>query len=669
MASSRNECEGCPEITVISTKQVLQQDIAKNVVTAYDRIQNRGMSACLFGSGGTCCRHCNMGPCQIIDGVDDMLGICGATADTVAARNFGRICAAGTSAHTDHAREMVKGFIATAKGETPHEIKDVRKLHMLAEIFGVETEGRDKNEIAIEIGELALADFGKQDDTPLTMTKRAPAKRQELWKRLNIFPRGVDREVVEMMHRTHMGVDQEYHNIMLQASRCSLGDGWGSSMLSTELTDIMFGTPVPRRAIVDLGCLKKDQVNITVHGHEPLLAEALCLAAQEEDMLALAKKAGAKGINLAGVCCTGNEILMRRGIPVAAGFVQQEMALATGAVEAMVVDVQCVMQSVSEVAKNFHTDIITTNYRAKMPDSTHIQFEEEAPLESAKEILTKAISNYKKRGDCFIPEETKVDVVVGFSHETINNMLGGTFRSSYRPLNDNIINGRIRGVGVIVGCDNYKLTDEAHEIIARELIKNDVLVLTTGCAATALGRAGLVNPEAIKHAGPGLREVCETVGMPPVLHMGSCVDNSRILIAATEMVREGGLGDDISDLPAIGTAPLWMSEKAVAIGQYFVASGAQVVFQNLPTTGAKAFNNYLLEGMMDTYGAVWNVASEPLEIAKLMIERIDTKRAALGIDKQRERVLFDMEMRRDLGGGKAIGDAGCTGASHHEEQG
>ncbi|MEK6198411.1 MAG: anaerobic carbon-monoxide dehydrogenase catalytic subunit, partial [Desulfobacterales bacterium] len=644
----------------------LQQDIAKNVVTAYDRLQNRGMSACLFGSGGTCCRHCNMGPCQIIDGVDDMLGICGATADTVAARNFGRICAAGTSAHTDHAREMVKGFIATAKGETPHEIKDVRKLHMLAEIFGVETEGRDKNEIALEVGELALADFGKQTDTPLTMTKRAPAKRQELWKRLGIAPRGVDREVVEMMHRTHMGVDQEYHNIMLQASRCSLADGWGSSMLSTELTDIMFGTPVPRRAIVDLGCLKEDQVNITVHGHEPLLAEALCLAAQEEDMLALAKKAGAKGINLAGVCCTGNEILMRRGIPVAGGFIQQEMVIATGAVEAMVVDVQCVMQSVAEVAKNFHTDIITTNYRAKMPDSVHIQFEEKTPLESAKEILRKSISNYKKRGKCFIPQEAKVDVVVGFSHETINTMLGGTFRSSYRPLNDNIINGRIRGVGVIVGCDNYKLTDEAHEIIARHLIKNDVLVLTTGCAATALGRAGLVNPEAIKFAGPGLREVCETVGMPPVLHMGSCVDNSRILIAATEMVREGGLGDDISDLPAIGTAPLWMSEKAVAIGQYFVASGAQVVFQNLPTTGAKAFNNYLLEGMMDTYGAVWNVASEPLEIAKLMIERIDTKRKELGIDKQRERVLFDMEMRRDLGGDKGIGDAGCTGASHHD---
>jgi len=659
MATSRSGCEGCTDITCASTKKVLSQDIAKNVKTAYDRIESRGMSACLFGSGGTCCRNCNMGPCQIIDGVEEMVGICGATADTVAARNFARIVAAGSASHTDHAREMVKGFIATAKGEGPHEIKDVSKLMSLAQVFDIATEGREINEIALELGEKALSEFGKQDDAPLSMLKRAPEKRQAIWKKLNIFPRGVDREVVEMMHRTHMGVDQDYENIMLQASRCALADGWGSSMLSTELTDIMFGTPVPRRAIVDLGVLKPDHVNVTVHGHEPLLAEALCIAAQEPEMVELAKKHGAKGINLAGVCCTGNEILMRRGIPVAAGFIQQEMALATGAVEAMVVDVQCIMQSVAEVAKSFHTDIITTNYRAKMPGGVHIQFEEEAPLESARKILTHAIKNFKKRGDFFIPEDTKLDVVVGFSHETINYMLGGRFRASYRPLNDNIINGRIRGVGIIVGCDNYKLSDQAHEIIARELIKNDVLVLATGCAATSLGRAGLVNPEAVRFAGPGLAEVCEAMGMPPVLHMGSCVDNSRILIAATQMVKEGGLGDDISDLPAIGTAPLWMSEKAVAIGQYFVASGAQVVFQSLPTTGAKKFHQYLLEGLMGVLGAKWNVAEEPEAIAKLMVERIDAKREALGINKQRERVLFDMAMRRELSGG--IPGAGCHG--------
>ena len=660
MAIKRSECEGCTDITCTSTREVLAQDVAKNVKTAYDRIKARGMATCLFGSGGTCCRHCNMGPCQIIDGVESMIGVCGATADTVAARNFARIVAAGTAAHTDHAREMVRGFIDTAKGEGPHRIKDVDKLIKLARTFGIETEDRETKDIALELGQKALAEFGNQENTPLSMLKLAPAKRQAIWKKLGVEPRGIDREVVETMHRTHMGVDQDYENIMLQASRCSLADGWGASMLSTELTDIMFGTPVPIRAIVDLGVLKPDQVNITVHGHEPLLAEALCIAASDQEILDLAKKAGAKGINLAGVCCTGNEILMRRGIPVAAGFVQQEMVLATGAIEAMVVDVQCVMQSVAEVAKNFHTDIITTNYRAKMPGGVHIQFEEHEPLESAKRILKHAIANYKKRGPVYIPEKEKTDVVVGFSHETINYILGGRFRASYRPLNDNIINGRIRGVGAIVGCDNFKLADDSHEIIARELIKNNVLVLATGCAATSLGKAGLLRPEAAEFCGKGLAEICETVGMPPVLHMGSCVDNSRILIATTEMVHEGGLGDDISDLPAIGTAPLWMSEKAVAIGQYFVASGAQVVFQSLPTSGAKTFNKYLLEDLMGVYGAHWNVAEDPLEIARMMIAKIEEKRDALGINKKTERVLFDMAMRRDLGS-TGLGDAGCTG--------
>ena len=656
-------CESCNSISGDSTLDLLNQDLARQVRTAYDRLDDRGMSACLFGSGGTCCRICNMGPCQIIDGVESMVGICGATADTVAARNFARLVAAGTAAHTDHAREMVRGFIATAKGETPHEIKDVEKLHKIAKVFGIETEDRDKNEIALELGERALAEFGQQDGT-LTMLKRAPEKQQQIWKEKGVEPRGVDREVVEMMHRTHMGVDQEYKNIMRQAARCSLADGWGSSMLSTELTDIMFGTPVPKRAIVDLGVLREDMVNVTVHGHEPLLAESLCLAAEDEEIVALARKAGAKGVNLAGVCCTGNEILMRRGIPVAGSFIQQEMVLATGAVEAMVVDVQCIMQSVAQVVKGKHTDVITTNYRAMMPDAVHIQFDEDAAYESAKNILKHAIANFKKRGDFYIPKDKKLDVVVGFSHETINYMLGGRFRQSYRPLNDNIINGRIRGVGALVGCEHYKYADDVHFKIAVELIKNNVLVLATGCAAQALGRRGLLRPEAAtEYAGDGLREVCEAVGMPPVLHVGSCVDNSRLLIALTEMVNEGGLGDDISQLPAVGSAPLWMSEKAVAIGQYFVTSGAHVIFQDLPVSGSKKFSKFILEGLKEEYGACWGVENDPIKHARKMIAAIDEKREALGINKKKERVLMDMAMRRELEG-KPLPGMGCGQGGH-----
>ncbi|NOX24760.1 MAG: carbon monoxide dehydrogenase, partial [Deltaproteobacteria bacterium] len=430
---------------------------------------------------------------------------------------------------------------------------------------------------------------------------------------------------------------------------------------STELTDIMFGTPVPIRSIVDIGVLQSDQVNVTVHGHEPLLAESLCLAAQEDDMLALAKKAGAKGINLVGVCCTGNEILMRRGIPVAAGFIQQEIVLATGAVEAMVVDIQCIMQSVAEVAKSFHTDIITTNYRAKMEGAVHIQFEDDNAMAIAKQILTHAIGNFKKRGKFYIPESKKLDVVAGFSHETINYIQGGHFRASYRPLNDNIINGRIRGVAAMVGCDNFKYSDDTHEKIARELIKNNVLVLATGCSATALGRAGLLRPEAAaEFAGPGLAEVCETLGTPPILHMGSCVDNSRLLLAVTQMVAEGGLGDRVSDLPVAGTSPVWMSEKAVAIGQYFVASGVYVIFNNLPITGAKKFTKYMAEGCEEELGGKWDMEADPIKLAHKMIAHIDKKREALGINKAQDRVLFDMDMRRDLGSGNIAG-AGCSG--------
>jgi carbon-monoxide dehydrogenase catalytic subunit len=307
------------------------------------------------------------------------------------------------------------------------------------------------------------------------------------------------------------------------------------------------------------------------------------------------------------------------------------------------------MQGLAEVAKCFHTELITTSPRAKIEGVTHVEFDHHRALEIAKEITLRAIERFKQRGKTRIPDR-KMDVVAGFSHETINHILGGAFRASYRPLNDNIINGRIRGVGAVVGCDSCRVeSGKVHTTVAKELIANNVLVLVTGCAATACGREGLLRPEAAELCGPGLKEVCEAVGMPPVLHMGSCVDNSRILISATEIVREGGLGEDIYQVPAAGCAPEWMSEKAIAIGQYFVTSGVYVVFgRTFPTTGSKAVTNFLFKEMEQIYGAMWGVASDPVEMAQMMIRRIDKGREALGIQEKKERVLFDMAMRREL---------------------
>jgi len=638
--------------------KMIEKAATDGVNTAFDRAE--AMKPCPIGMVGSCCKHCGMGPCRVPlpKGKEETpaekqkrRGICGATAETIAARNFIRMIAGGAAAHSDHGRGVAELFLAVAKGEAPgYKIKDEQKLLQLALDWGVKIGDRSNEEIAVDIGEIALAEFGKQEGEVLFL-KRAPLKRQELWRKQGVAPRGIDREIVEIMHRTHIGVDQDYRNLLKQGVRASLGDGWGGSMIATELQDILFGTPAPVLGKINLGVLKRDEVNLIIHGHEPLLSEMIVVAAQEPEMLKLARSKGANGINLAGICCTANEILMRHGIPLAGNFLQQELALVTGAVDAMVVDVQCIMQSLPDIAQCYHTKIITTSPKAKIAGAMHIEFDEHNALESARAIVRTAIENFPHRGkNIDIPEE-QTDLIAGFSHETINYLLGGIYRASYRPLNENIINGRIRGVAGVVGCNNPRVKhDDIHTSMIKELIKNDVLVIQTGCSAMASAKAGLMVPEAAaKYAGEGLASVCEAVGIPPVLHLGSCVDNSRILVAATAMVKDGGLGDDISDLPVAGAAPEWMSEKAISIGQYFVGSGVFTVFGvNWPTLGSDEVTKFLFEDFEDMYGGMWAFEPDPIKAAHLMIEHIDKKRKALGIDKARERVLYDMAMRREL---------------------
>ncbi len=632
-----------------AVNQEMWEVLGGAVMTAFDRVERRGVIPCQFGKGGTCCKLCNLGPCQIIEGVEEMRGICGATASTIAARNFCRMVAGGAAAHSDHGRAVAETFYHTAKGEGPYTIKDEKKVRLLAHYFGLDPK-KDIKELAIEVGKKSLELFGQQHGE-IALLARAPEKRQQIWRELGIAPRGIDREIVELLHRTHMGVDQDHKSLFRASLRCALADGWGGSMIATELQDALFGTPEPIRAVVNFGVLKEDMVNITVHGHEPVIAEALAMAAEDPEIIAEAKKVGAQGINLAGICCTGNEILMRHGIPIAGSFIQQEMALATGVIEAMIVDVQCIMQNIVTVAENFHTLIITVSDKAEIEGATHIPFDHTNALESAKNILRAAIKRFplRDKSKVHIPKR-KTDIVAGFSHETILYILGGKFRASYKPLNENIINGRILGVAAIVGCENFRVSSDVHAELAKELIANNVLVLVTGCAAIETGREGLLSPEAAELAGDGLREVLEAVGCPPVLHMGSCVDNSRILIAATEMVATGGLGEDISDLPVAGCATQWMSEKAVSIGNYFVASGVLVVFSpTFPTTKSQVATDYLFYEMEKLVGGMWRVAEKPSEVASIMIDHINKKRAALGIDKPKPRILFDMAMRRALG--------------------
>ncbi len=624
-----------------ATQEVLKKAQAENIKTTWDRLEAQEPQ-CGFGKLGVCCTVCDMGPCRIDPfGEGAQVGVCGANADTIAARNLARKIAVGASAHSDHGRDVAHALslikpAGDKKSKHGHshdyEIQDVEKLKTLAAEYGVDI-NKTVEEITKELSKKLLEEFGRQEGE-LTLTKRAPKKRQEIWKKLGIIPRGIDREVVELLHTTTMGVDNDYKNLMATGMRCALSDGWGGSMIATDVQDIILGSPVPVRSKVNLGAIKENCVNIVVHGHEPILSEMAVKATKDPELLKLAKKAGAEGINLVGICCTANEILMRHGISVAGNFLQQELAIITGAVEVMMVDVQCIMPSLHEVSGCFHTKLITTNPKAKFPGVTHIEFDPKDAYETTKQIIKTAVENFANRNKekVNIPKE-EMDLVAGFTKDMVYEILGGKYRSTYSPLNEAIISGRLRGLAGVVGCNNPKQThDYFHTTLVKELIKNDVLVLQTGCSAIACAKHGLLIPEAAKeYAGKGLQEICEAVGIPPVLHLGACVDNSRILTAASHVIAEGGLGEDLSDLPAAGCAPEWMSEKAITIGFYFVASGVYTVFGANPfaTLGSTNLTNYLTKEIGETVGGRFEFCDDPIKMAQVMIAHIDKKREAL----------------------------------------
>ncbi|MBI2918114.1 MAG: anaerobic carbon-monoxide dehydrogenase catalytic subunit [Chloroflexi bacterium] len=603
-----------------------------------ERAQQLGLSSafsradatkpCPIGQEGNCCSVCFMGPCRFVG--KTTAGICGASKETIQARNLARKIAAGGAAHSDHGRDMAFALLLTARGEAQgFEIKDEKKLEKVARLMGIDTAGRTKEKVAEEVALRAIRDFGQQEGE-LTYIKRAPKKRQEIWRKLGIVPRGVDREVVETLHRTGMGTDQDAEHILDHAMRTALADGWGGSMLATDIGDILFGTPAPAVTSMNLGVLKEDEVNIVVHGHHPTLSETIVQASKDPAIIEYAKSKGAKGINLAGICCTANEVLMRQGVPLAGNMLHQELAIMTGAVEAMVVDVQCVMEALVEVASHFHTKVITTSPKAKITGATHIEFEETRGLDIARLILRTAIDNYPNRKEAHIPDVSS-PVVIGFSHEYLNYMQGGRFRESFRPLNDAVIAGRIRGAAAVVGCNNPRaVQDEGIMTVIKELIANDVVVVATGCGAAAAGKHGYLTPEVFQAAGPGLKEVCQAIGVPPVLHMGSCVDNSRILTVLTQMANEGGLGDDISDIPAVGICPEWMNEKALCIAAYAVASGCYVLFGvGSPVAGSPEVTRLISEGWEKKVGGKLEFEVDPHKIVEKALAHIDKKRVAL----------------------------------------
>ncbi len=603
------------------------------IETVFDRLKKQ-QPRCIYCYLGVSCRICAMGPCRITNKADK--GVCGANADVMVARNLLRNVLGGTASHVDHARHVAMVLLESANGKAPYKIKDAEKLRRIAKKLGIS--GKDENEIARKLAELALEDIGRSNENGmLTWIKlHAPEERIETWKKLGVLPSGAGVTIIEGMHRTSMGNDADPVNLILGAVKASLVDGYAGLSMSTDLQDILFGTPKPKFSEAGIGVLEEDYVNIACHGHVPILSEKIVEAAEELEEEA--KEVGAKGINVVGICCTGNEILERQGVRVVGNELNSELVIATGALDAIVVDYQCIYPSLAEIARCFHTKLITTSSIVKIPGAEHIELDTKKADEIARKIVRKAIENFKKRDKSKIKiPKFKNKVLAGFSVEALLEVLKKISpEDPLKPIIDAVRSGDIRGFAAIVGCNNPKVKhDYMHVEIAKLLVKNDVLVIATGCAAHAHAKYGLMEPSGYKYAGERLQKILKELGkaagleaLPPVLHFGSCVDNSRIGDLLTAVADK--LGVAIKDLPVVASAPEYTTEKALAIGTWAVALGVPTHVNPVPRIlGSSLVTELLTKKAEEILGGFFFTGETPEEAVEKMLKIIDNRRKKL----------------------------------------
>jgi carbon-monoxide dehydrogenase catalytic subunit len=627
-----------------SNIQMLEKAEKENVRTAFKRSDDQHPH-CVYCSNGVSCRNCMMGPCRLSGKDPQMTGVCGATAHTMVARGLLRNVLGGASAHIDHARHAALILLEAAEGKVPYRIKDEAKLRSIAAKLAIEDAGtKDIKELAIQVCNIALEDLGKQKRGVMSWLRmHATKERMDKWEKMGVLPVGADMTITEGMHRSHMGVDADPVNITLGTIKAGIADGFGGMHMATDMQDVLFGTPSPKVIEASLGVIDKDSINIAVHGHVPILSEKIVEAA--DSLQDESRKTGAKGINVVGICCTGNELLMRQGVPIAGNELNSELAIVTGALDAMVVDVQCIYPAVVKVAASYHTKIITTSPIAKIPGAEHIEFIESRADEIAKEIVRIAIENYKNRDNSRVEiPDKKEKAIVGFSVESVVDVLKKINpEDPLKPLIDNIANGNIKGVVAVVGCNNPKVKhDFMHVKIAEQLVKKNILVIATGCAAIAHAKSGLMSPEGYKKAGGRLQEVLKTLGktagmeaLPPVLHFGSCVDNSRIGVLLKALAEK--LNVPIHSLPVAASAPEATTEKALSIGTWAVSLGVATHVNPVPRiTGSSIMTKLLTEDVEGLLGGKIMLGDDPVNVANMLEQHIEQKRMKLGLPSMGE---------------------------------
>ena len=614
-----------------STNEMYDYTKKMGVETIFDRWEAQ-QPQCGFGMQGICCQLCSHGPCRITSKAQ--VGICGANADTIVARNLLRLTVHGAAAYSHHLEEIVKTLKATAQGKTPFKIGDEAKLKEIAKVVGLDAE-ESSEELAVKLADILLGEMRKGSEDPLALVKLfAPASRQEAWEKLGVIPGGVLSEIRDALTKSMSNIDTDPVDLLLTSVRLSLATGYMGLVGTITAQDILLGSPSLVESRADLGIIDPETVNIVAHGHVPLVATAVIQAAQDPELQKLAGDAGAKGINVYGSMCTGQELMQRSGSSAKgyggqlSNWLSQEYYIATGAVDLVMLDMNCSIPALKTMADNFHTKLVSVDKIVRMQGvEDHVDYDPEKVEEQAKQLVKMAIETYKNRGDKINIPAYQSKVVSGFGVESIAGALGG----SLTPLLDVVKQGSIKGIAAVVGCTNNRNGHDTKGIeIMKEFIKNDVLVVAAGCMSSAAEIQGLMDPEAKGLAGEGLQTVCKMLGIPPVLNFGSCVDIGRIGVVVTEIAN--ALGVDPSQLPVVASAPEYLEQKAVADGIFAVAFGLLTHIGPVPpVTGSKLVTNILTKDIENLTGGRVLVNENPKEAVAEMVAHIEAKRKALGI--------------------------------------
>ncbi len=624
-ASKKDVIEQTPDPAV---REMLlhMQDIGCE--TVFDRFDAQ-KPQCSFGLAGICCKNCNMGPCKITK--KSPRGVCGADVDVVVARNLLRSVAAGIAAHGARGRESMLALKFAAEGKIDIPIEGENKILTVAKIFGLDTQNNSVKELAGQIADILLEDMSRTMPAPhKTLHAFAAKERIKVWSDLDILPVSPYHEVFESLHRTSTGNDGDWKNIMKQMLRSVVAFAWSCVLGSSISMDSLFGLPERNTSRVNLGTLEKGYVNIAVHGHSPVLVREIVKLGKTEEFINLAKEKGAYGIKFYGICCSGLSAMYRYGgvIPLS-NAIGAELVLGTGAIDLWVADVQDVFPAIMEVAQCFKTTVVTTNDSARLPGAEHYGFDHDhSNLDQtttlAKKILQRGVESFAARRDVpvYIPQY-EVEAEVGFSVEYIIKHFGGV-----KPLAEALRNGQILGVVNLVGCNNPRIVYEKAVVeLADILIKNNVLILTNGCASFPLLKLGYCSTKALEQTGENLKGFLKD--MPPVWHMGECLDNARAS-AFFKAVAEAS-DTAIKDMPYAFASPEWSNEKGICAALSFRLLGVDSYHcVYAPTQGSENVTDFMQDGTKDILGSRMIVNVNHIELANQIVADLKLQRKTLG---------------------------------------